>query len=329
MSKIKVTADGTTVVVGDNDKVEINISGGGTVTIEADPTDAVDKIQIDFGNDGEADTAIIDLSTFSQDGLQIDLKDYDPTDHLVLQGGFDFYVDPANPDEYTFKYIGADGETYTGLARIKDGGEKDFFSDPKPIIICFASGTYIEVDGGWALVEDLTVGDMVMTQSRGLQPIRWIGRRNIDTMTLLAHPDLQPVQINAHAYGENQPFADLVLSPQHRVEVSDWRSELLFGTADVLTAVKHLIDGQRVVQLNVAEVSYHHILLDHHEILNSNGVASESLHSGDMANLAIGPEALAELSLIFPALMKDLQDRQTHGRVLRGFEAKALAQLSA
>lgn len=129
--------------------------------------------------------------------------------------------------------------------------------------------------------------------------------------------------------GDGVPFADLTLSPQHRVKVSDWRTEFLFGEPSILLAVKHLVDGHTVVQRNVAEVSYYHILLDQHEMLNSNGLVSESLHPGDMALLAIGPEAIAELEALFPALMGLSSGSKTAAPVLKKHEGVTLGSLAA
>lgn len=329
MAKIKVTSPDTTVVVGDNDKVEINISGGGTVTIQAEPTDSVDKIEIKFRGDSEADTANIDLSTFSEDGLQIDIKNYDETDEINLVGGFDFYVDPSDPDEFQFKYIGADGLTYTGFIQLKDGGEKSFLTSPPPIIICFAKGSLIRTKTGNRAVEDLSVGDLVWTQSGHYAPVRWIGAKTLDTMSLIRNPHLQPIMISKDVYGDGIPFADLMLSPQHRVKVSDWRTELLFGEPSILLAVKHLVDGHRVIQQNVSEVTYYHIMFDRHELISSNGLISESLHAGDMANLAIGPDALRELEQLFPALMATARASKTAAPVLKKFEGTILNEIAA
>jgi hypothetical protein len=171
MARIEVYTTGQTVVLGDNDQVKIDIPGGGVVTVVAQNSN-VDKITIEFWDDNQSDKAIVDLSSFAQDGLEIELKKYDPSDTLELQGAYDFYVDPSNPEEMTFKYIGSDGNEHTGVARLKDGGERDFLTDPSPIIICFARGALITTPRGQVAVEDLRVGDLVITADNGLQAIR-------------------------------------------------------------------------------------------------------------------------------------------------------------
>lgn len=201
MGITKVKQSGTTVVVGNNDEVIVDISGGGDVTIQANPNSSANKIEVRFGGDTESDKAVIDLSTFSQNGLQIDVKQYDLTDILKLEGGSDFQVNPNDHSQFQFKYIDADGNTYTGFVQLKDGGEKDFTTVPPPLVVCFVNGSLIEVEDGYCAVEDLKIGDLVRTQSGDLVPIRWIGSRALDTVELLQNPQLQPITILENANG--------------------------------------------------------------------------------------------------------------------------------
>lgn len=329
MAKIEVTDDGETVVVGDNDQIDIEIDGGGTVIVEADPDDDVDKFTVDFLDDTESDRLVVKLSTFSQDGLEINIKKYDPSDEIVLEGAFDTFVDPDDPDEFTFKYIGSDGATYTGLIRAKDGGEKDFTDPTMPInIICFGDGTMIDTPRGRVKVEDLRPGDTVMTLDNGPQPLRWTGRRVVSAKTLGLSPWLGPVVIPAGTFGCSVPDQDLILSPNHRVMLLNWRAEILFGQAEVLAAAKYL-DGLGAISTCRPgdPVAYNHLLFDRHEIVLANGLPCESLYPGPVALGALDDGALAEIRAIFPEVMDPDSD---HGpparRILRGFEAAMLVR---
>ena len=117
MALIVVTVTGTTVVVGDNDVVRIDIPGGGEVTIVAEPGGNVDKVNIKFVDDSQADTLNIDLSTFSEPDLQITIKNYDPSDKINLDGAFNQYVDPDDVDEFQFEYYGVGGDRLYWVCR--------------------------------------------------------------------------------------------------------------------------------------------------------------------------------------------------------------------
>jgi len=328
MATITVTVTGTTVMVGDGDTVIIDIPGGGEVTIIADPNDNVDKVKIEFVNDSEADTVIIDLSTFSEDDLHIDIHDYDPTDSIHILGAFNRYVDPSDVDEYTFEYVGADGETYTGFVHAKDKGEKDFTAADPPIIICFGKGTLIETGiGGCVPVEDLRIGDLVATADGDPASIRWIGQTTLDTLALTRAPHLRPVLVRPDALGVGCPTQDLVLSPNHRVLVSDWRAQIFYGEDEVLVPIKSLINGKSIlVDHFVTSVTYYHLLLDSHQIVKSNGVFSESLFLGGQSLDAISDASHQELRATIPEdQLGFMKKSRTVKPVLRFKEAVCLA----
>ncbi len=326
MAKIVVTQDNTTIYVGSNDVVHIDIPGGGTVTIKAAPGENVDNFKIHFRGDDHSDKVKIDLATFSQNDLHIDVHHYDPTDEIALVGAFNKGVDPGNEDEFQFSYVCANGNTFTGFVHAKDGGEKDFTDPDRPIVICFAEGTTIETALDPRPVESIRVQDHFLTRDNGSQPVRWVGRRRLDSIDLMRHPQMHPIRIKAGAFRDGTPYTDLSLSPQHRVQISDWRTEFLFAESNVLVAATHLVNGDDiVVDTDVATVTCYHPLLNDHEVLTANGVGAESLHPGDMASNAVGTEARSQIDMLFPNLADALNAREIAHPVLRGFEAQAVA----
>lgn len=331
MANINVTSDGS-VTTGDSDIINLNISGGGDVTITADPSDNVDFFKIKFLDDTEADSVTVDLSTFSQDGLRIDILQYDPSDSIGFIGGFDFYVDPDNVDEFHFSYIGSDGNTYTGYIQALDGGERDFTDPFQPIsIICFADGTLIDTPSGPVPVETLRPGDMVLTRDSGPLPLRWVGRREVTPNMLRLQPDLTPIAVAQGTFGPNMPSADLVLSPNHRLLLSDWRVEMLFGDPSVLAAVQFLQERDGIIRHAVPEgIGYNHLLFDRHEIVTANGLPCESLFPGPEALNALDDSALSEIRALFPEALEDAIDVGPPARrILREFEARAYIGQSA
>ncbi len=148
---------------------------------------------------------------------------------------------------------------------------------------CFAAGTRIATDVGDVMVEDLNIGDNVLTEPDAApQSIVWIGKRLVDCRH---HPDprkVWPVRIAAGAFAPNQPTRDLFLSPDHAVFVDD-----------VLIPVKYLINGGNIAQTEVNEVEYYHIELAHHDIIVAEGLPVESyLDTGDRASFANGGAAM-------------------------------------
>ena len=72
--------------------------------------------------------------------------------------------------------------------------------------------------GGTRLVEELSVGDEVMTLDHGPQKVRWIGCRAVDAQGVYA-----PVRITRGALGNTR---DLLVSLQHRMLITGWRAQM-------------------------------------------------------------------------------------------------------
>ena len=184
--------------------------------------------------------------------------------------------------------------------------------DSQPI--CFTPGTLILCPEGERLVEDLRVGDLVMTMDHGLQPIRWIGRQ-----TRAAIGRMAPIRINQGVLGAER---NLEVSPQHRLLLSGPDAELLFGESEVLVAAKHLVDGEGITIRQGGEVEYIHLLFDYHEIIWADGVQAESLFLGETGQASLDAESRAEIDALFPELDAMSPNRHRAARlVLKAHEA--------
>ncbi len=167
---------------------------------------------------------------------------------------------------------------------------------------CFASGTLIETSEGLVRVEDLKVGDQVLTYDNGLRPVCWIGSRGLSQNQLEDKTHLKPIVIRANALGPGYPQRDLIVSPQHRILVSSAIAKRMFDCKDILLPAKKLLplSGVDVLDDLSGGVRYHHILFDKHEIIWSNGTPTESLFLGPLTMQAISPEARQEIKELFP-----------------------------
>ncbi len=187
-------------------------------------------------------------------------------------------------------------------------------TDPTAIIDvpCFTSGTLIQTPNGETVIDDLKIGDLVTTMDNGPQKIRWIGQRHLNRDTMLARPNIRPVLIPEGVMGARK---DLLVSPQHGV---------VAGEAHLMRA-KHLTDMPKS-KVRIAhgkrQVTYIHIFFDHHQVVFSNGVASESLYPGKQALGSFESTARAELFSLFPDLADYKApefDPQAYGAPVRDF----------
>jgi hypothetical protein len=194
------------------------------------------------------------------------------------------------------------------------------------ILICVVLGTLIGTPAGPVRVEDLQVGDLVLTLDGRAEPIRWIGSRRVSGADLARDPALRPVRIAAGAFGPDRPARDLAVSPQHRILLSGWRAELLFGEETVLAPAKGLIDDHAVrIDHEVDDVEYFHLLFDQHEIILTEGLPTESFYPGQHSISELDRAARDELLRLFPELEDDRLLPAVAGPALRPWEARLLA----
>ena len=195
-------------------------------------------------------------------------------------------------------------------------------------LICFTSGTLIKSIRGEVPVEDLKLGDEVLTLDRGYQTIRWIGSRNLSATQLTIYPKMRPIRICAGALGVNQPERELLVSPQHRILVRSIIAERMFGQSEVLVAAKQLLemDGVEIAE-DVTSVTYWHFMFEAHQVVFANGAATESLYTGSEALKAVGNAARQEILALFPELDKeDLHVAQPARILVPGRRGRRLAE---
>ncbi|RMC34428.1 Hint domain-containing protein [Paracoccus alkanivorans] len=236
----------------------------------------------------------------AQSGSQELLIEFDQNFMDNLGTAMDEHGQPTGLDA---GYTSSDGEFPLNGGRGALLASTIMDSDSGAAFPCFARGTLIETDRGAVAIEKLRVGDMVLTSDNGMQPIRWIGSRELSSLELQRNPKLLPIRIRRNALGENRPAHDLLVSPQHRVLVRSKIAQRMFGAMEVLVAATHLLDIDGIeIATDVAGVEYFHILFDRHEVVMANGAETESLYTGSEALKALGEAARKEIFTLFPEL---------------------------
>lgn len=224
--------------------------------------------------------------------------------------------------------------TWIGLQNQNEGlsqGVQSWIADGGTVrpLFCFVAGTKILTDAGYKDVTELKIGDLVETLDNGLQPIKWIGSRKISASELQGNAKLRPIHISAGSFGANIPHRDVLLSPQHRVLLRSKLVQRMFGTSEVLTAIKNLLSvpGIMISQAD-ADVEYFHVMLDDHEVLLADGLLAESMLAGDQAMKSLTSEAIEELYTVFPKLRNGEQTYVAAREIILGSKARKLAERS-
>ncbi len=162
---------------------------------------------------------------------------------------------------------------------------------------CFTRGALILTVNGEVPVERLRVGDKVLTRDHGAQPIRWVGNQTAPGVGKTA-----PVRMQAGAMGNRRA---LTVSPMHRMLLTGWQADLLFGVPEILVPARELVNGDTICRVQVKTVDYFHIMLDRHEVIYAEGCPSESFAPTAEAMGLFGGSVRAELLVLFPHLLTE------------------------
>jgi T5SS/PEP-CTERM-associated repeat protein len=136
---------------------------------------------------------------------------------------------------------------------------------------CFCGGTLILTDRCEVPVEDLRIGDNVVTSAGTTRKIKWIGRRSYSGRFVMGRRDILPIRIKAGALRDGVPRRDLWISPHHAMYLEG-----------VLIEAKDLVNSATIAQAErVERVEYFHIELDTHDVIIAEGALSESFLDDD------------------------------------------------
>ncbi|MEJ6398295.1 Hint domain-containing protein, partial [Yoonia sp. 208BN28-4] len=314
--------DGNDLVRGDEGDDTVSGDDGDDTVFGGDGNDTL------FGGDGE-DTLV------SGDGVDESFGGFGSDTFFGGNGG-DNVVGGEDPDDGDIDVLDltgsnvdfityVDGDPEAGTVTFLDGSTMTF-SEIENVIPCFTPGTTIATPKGERLVEELQVGDRIITRDNGIQEIAWLGHKEMSGKKLVQNPHLKPILIKAGALGHGLPERDMLVSPNHRVLVASEKTQLYFEESEVLAAAKHMVGADGIHALDVMNTTYIHFMFERHEVVLSNGAWTESFQPGDYSLKGIGNSQRNEIMELFPELATKtgLEGYQSARKALKKHEAKLL-----
>jgi Hint domain len=190
-------------------------------------------------------------------------------------------------------------QQYTGPGGLDstDAGKLGSTNTGTDLTVCFMPGTRIQIPGGERPVEELKVGDLVVTSDRRLIPVRWIGRQSISRAFL--DEQRLPIRIKAGALADNVPCRDLLVSPDHALFVDG-----------ILIHAGALVNGTSITRESKVPMSfaYYHVETDDHSLIMAENVPAETfVDNVDRAHFdnwdeyqALYPEGKAIIEMLYP-----------------------------
>lgn len=168
--------------------------------------------------------------------------------------------------------------------------------------VAFTRGTMITMaDGAQCPVEQLRIGDLLLTRDNGAKPVRWIGRRTVRAIGSFA-----PVVINKGTFANS---ADMIVSQFQRLFIYQPEVSPLIPQPELLVRARDLVDDETVFIRSGGYVDYFFVALDRHEILYAECVPAESLLVDNQTIARLQDDLAAEVAEHFP----DLGQRPHYG----------------
>ncbi|NBD28528.1 MAG: hypothetical protein GVY31_00640 [Alphaproteobacteria bacterium] len=131
-----------------------------------------------------------------------------------------------------------------------------------------AETTILTLDGELP-VDQLTLGDKIITRDTGTAVLCDLRVRDV---TVAA------ITIKAGSLGHTRPDKTMVLGPDTRVHIRDWRAKALFGTEVATVKARRLLDGEFVIEAKPRKTRMFELVFDTCHIVYADGleVASAS-----------------------------------------------------
>ncbi|MEM6661714.1 MAG: Hint domain-containing protein, partial [Pseudomonadota bacterium] len=283
-----------------NDTFALSAGGGDDTITDFDAADSGQTVAQGTTNYALANDRL-DTSTLSDVGNALTNQDGTVTaDEVVVTGG------GGGPQLLTFP----SGET----VQVADGTvdtttpQTQFASlVAMGVPPCFAPGTLILTTRGEIPVENLCIGDLVITADRGPQPLRWMGKRT-EVFKSRDDPHI-PTLITAGSLGNGLPGRNLIISPLHRVVLSGPGIEDAFGAPEILALSKALTLQPGIRRMKgKRRIDYYSLLFDRHEVIFSEGVPTESFRPGPIALAGFQEHVKEQIYAIYPDLKQHPED---------------------
>ena len=311
-SDLIIDGGGPDTVLGGDGADEIRLTGGDTTVYTGDGSND-DSDDVVTWN-GAGDVQIRDFG--SGDSGSIDDGVQSNNDYLDLSAFYSGYTEMRadfNDDSILNQSVGdySDNTAITGSLQFLDVSGTQYMTASgltydNTNVTCFAADVRVLTMLGECRVDDIKKGDFVLTMDHGYRPVRWVGRRVVSSIELDANPHLHPIRIAKGALGNNTPCRDLVVSPQHRIYLRSHIIQRMTGHEEGLVAAKHLLGMPGIeIAYDLAEITYVHIMFDAHEVIYSEGAASESFYTGSVAMRTLDQAARGEILELFPELALD------------------------
>ncbi|MXV44616.1 hypothetical protein GS501_06095 [Saccharibacter sp. 17.LH.SD] len=282
-------------------KMTVNLTNGGVFSEALSTSSLLSSTTINFGTGGGtyiANTggAIINLTSQKINGFN-SARDYiqfinmpsDPVSYKITNKNAGGILGIGDTSSQTIDIFDASGNkiasvTVTGI-NFPAGSYKVGANGPLTVsdsgstitveatpVTCFLEGSMIQTADGDKAVEDIRVGDELVTfdwreNQQVMRPVVWAGKAHCRVTPELTDDKAgYPVRILKDAFAEGVPFKDMLITAEH----------CLFFDGKFVP-VRMLVNGRSVFyDKSITSYDYYHIETKNHAVIIADGMLSES-----------------------------------------------------
>lgn len=295
LSGVTVNVDGGTATLGSNVVLgalsgsTINLTNGGTFSNGGGLIGLLTGSTINFGTGGgtfvaNAGGALLDLSSTTIKGFDA-AKDYisfenlsaAPSTYSISNSSGAQVITVFGADGTKIADVTVSGQNFTigtyssnGIGPLTVSSDGASLSIEAVGSVCFLPGTLLRTPNGDVAVEDIQVGDSLITFENNKHIARavvWVGFQRAEVRPGLALDEAGwPVRIRQGALAENVPSKDLLITPEH----------CLYFDGQFVPA-RMLVNGESIFyDQTIRAYTYYHVETEQHAVIMADGTLTES-----------------------------------------------------
>lgn len=295
LSGMTVNVDGGKATLGNNVLVgalsgsTINMTNGGTFSNGSGLIGLLNGSTINFGKGGgnfiaNAGGTLLDLSSTTitgfdaaRDFISFENLSATPATYSIANslGSQSLTVYDASGDEIASvnvsgQHFTAGNYSATGVGPLTVSSDGTSLSIEAVGSVCFLPGTLLRTPEGEVAVEDVQIGDTVLTFENGkpvAQPVVWVGSRRADVRPGLPLDEAGwPVRVRQNALADGVPSKDLLITPEH----------CLYLDGQFVPA-RMLVNGETIAyDQTIRAYTYYHVETAQHAVIMADGALTES-----------------------------------------------------
>jgi len=135
----------------------------------------------------------------------------------------------------------------------------------------YLRGTSIRTPNGERRIDELKIGDPIVTLSGESRLIKWIARLRFEEISECLAEGAGPIRISRFALDERAPHRDLYLTPNQRIYIDG-----------MLIPAKYLVNGLTIAEVAPERediIEYLHVELFAHDVIYAEGTVAETFRS--------------------------------------------------